>query len=95
MATVHRMKGRGGGRTLLWLALLVLAIIAVHVWIDRLYQLRLHVALGYGGVYSKQMVFELLTRYGGAVVYAGLGFLAIRGLRSVLPGFLYPVLRTA
>jgi uncharacterized membrane protein (UPF0182 family) len=74
--------------------LVIIAVgVGIHVWIDRLYDLRLHVALGYGAVYAKNMVFELLTRYGGAFVYAILGLWAVRPFRKLFPPKLFTLVR--
>jgi uncharacterized membrane protein (UPF0182 family) len=74
----------------LWILIgLIAIVVGIHVWIDRLYDLRLHVALGYGAVYSTNMIFELLSRYGGALAYALLGLWAIRPFRNVIPSYAY------
>ncbi|QQE79370.1 UPF0182 family protein [Alicyclobacillus sp. SO9] len=64
---------------------IIVLVVIVNVAFNRFYEVRLHGALGYGSVYTKQMVFELLTRYIGAVIYAGLAMLAIRPLERMLP----------
>ena len=75
------------------IAIVVVLVVAVHVWIDRLYALRLHAALGYGSVYSLNMTIELATRYGGALVYAVLLLWLVRPFAKVLPLAFYRVLR--
>jgi len=72
---------------------LIVLLVAAHVWINRLYALRLHVALGYGSVYSLNMAFELLTRYGGALVYAILAWLLYRPFKDVFPTLLHRLIR--
>lgn len=75
------------------LAGVVLLLLIGHVWFHRLYDLRLHVALGYGDVYSKNMVFELCTRWGGALLYALLGAWAVRPFSEHLPRWAYALVR--
>lgn len=82
--TTHRSSR--GVKVLRVLFLLAAVIAGIHVWLDELYQLKLHVALGYGDIFSKNMVFQLLTRYLGALLYAGLGALSIVPIKSVLRG---------
>jgi len=84
-----------GRRALILLVILLFAILAVHVWLDRLYELKLHAALGYGAVYSKNMIIDLLTRYGGALIYALLGWASVRPLREVLPAAVFSLTRVA
>ncbi len=72
---------------------LIIAGVGIHVWIDRLFGLRTHVALGYGAVYSTNMVFELFTRYGGAILYLLLALLAIRPFRTILPPVVFTLMR--
>jgi uncharacterized membrane protein (UPF0182 family) len=85
MAVVRR---RRTPRALWMLLAVVLVIIAAHVFIDRLFAWRLHAALGYASVYGKNMVFELLTRYLGALLYALLAWWALHPLGSMVPGWL-------
>ncbi len=49
--------------------------------------------MGYGAVYSTNMIFELLTRYGGALVYLGLALFAVRPFKSVVPHVIYSLAR--
>lgn len=78
-------NARRGATVLRILAALVIAIVILHIVLDRLFAYRLHQALGYGAVYGKMMVFELLTRYIGAVVIALLAYAQFRLFRSLMP----------
>ncbi|WAH37284.1 UPF0182 family protein [Alicyclobacillus dauci] len=79
---------RRGVRFLKILLAIILAIILVHVVLDRLFDYRLHQALGYGTVYGKMMVFELLTRYIGAALTTLLAFFQLRLFKSLVPKML-------
>lgn len=72
---------------------IVAILMAGHVWIDRLYALKTHAALGYGAVYSTNMMFELVTRYGGAVLYVCLALSALRPFRQIVPATVYTLLK--
>lgn len=92
MAKVARL--RRSISTPVWVFMfIVLIVVAIHVWINRLYNLRLHVALGYGSVYSLNMIIELISRYGGALLYALLALYFVRPFWNVLPSFFYPVVQ--
>jgi len=80
---------------ILLLILLLFAVAGVHVFIQRLYELRLHVALGYGAVYAKNMRFELFSRYIGAFVFALVGWWSIRPYRKAIRPLFYGLLRNA
>lgn len=83
---VVRMKRRGSFPiSLVVLLVVIAAVIVLHIWLDRLYGLKLHNALGYGNVYAKNMWFELATRYLGALAYLGIALVAVRPIASVLP----------
>ncbi|MCL6517231.1 UPF0182 family protein [Alicyclobacillus sp.] len=88
-----RLVPRRTPRGLGVLAGIVLVLLIGHVWFHRLYDLRLHVALGYGDVYSKNMVFELCTRWGGAVLYALIGAWAVRPFAEHLPRWAFALVR--
>lgn len=92
MVKVRRIR-RSPSKPAWLLAALIILIMALYVWIQRLYALRLHVALGYGSVYSLNMTIELLSRYAGAVVYAALLTVFFRPFRHALPSVLYRLLR--
>lgn len=96
MKTVRRAKtarGRLPSSPLYIITVIIVALVAIHVWIDRLYGLRTHVALGYGSVYSTNMVFEMCTRYGGAIVYLFLLLLAVRPFRDIVSTPIYRLLK--
>lgn len=67
-------------RSLVYILSIIFLVVVVNVGFNRIYELRLHEALGYGGVYAKQMVFELLTKYVGAFVYTLLAVFTFRPL---------------
>ncbi len=90
---MKQMKIRRAISSRYMLIALIVVGVAVHVWIDRLYGLRTHVALGYGDVYLTNMWFELITRYGGAIIYVGLALFSIRPFRAILPATFYNLLR--
>jgi uncharacterized protein len=90
---VNKIRKQWPAKPLFVAVALIIMLLALHVWIDRLFNLRIHVALGYGAVYSKNMIFELLTRYGGALVYLGFGLIAIRPIKSVSHPVLYRLLQ--
>jgi len=72
---------------------IILLVVVVNVGFNRMYDFRLHQALGYGGVYTKQMVFELLSRYIGAVVYVFLTLWAVRPALKLVPKSIALLLR--
>ncbi|WP_188882160.1 UPF0182 family protein, partial [Alicyclobacillus cellulosilyticus] len=69
--------------------LLIVLISFIQTFLHLLFLYREHAALGYGFVYLKNLWLELAFRYGGAIVYAWLGWVAVRPLSGVLPRFLY------
>lgn len=79
-----RTNRRGIGALGIIIAVFI-AILIVHVVLDRLFAYRLHQALGYSSVYGKMMVFELITRYAGAVVVLFLAYFQLRLFRSLVP----------
>lgn len=93
MATVHTFRRPRLNKPTVLLLAVIAIVISVHVWITRLYAFRLHAALGYGSVYSTNMTFELLTQYGGAVLYAVLAWWAVRRYKADFPVMLYPFAR--
>jgi uncharacterized protein len=90
---VNKVHRRGSLRPLYTILAVVAVIILVHVWINRLYALKTHVALGYGAVYAANMIFELATRYGGAVIYMFIALLAVRPLRDIIPSAIYRLVK--
>jgi uncharacterized protein len=90
---VTKIRKQRPGRQLFAVIALIIVFAALYVWIDRLFGLRTHVALGYGAVYSKNMIFELSTRYGGALVYMGITLFAIRPVKSIAIPILFRTLQ--
>ncbi|QSO47897.1 UPF0182 family protein [Alicyclobacillus mengziensis] len=83
---VTRMRRRRSFSTpFVVLLIIVVAVIIAHIFIDRLYGVKIHSALGYGAVYEKNMWFELATRYLGAALYAAIALFAIRPIQSIVP----------
>ncbi|WP_169787854.1 UPF0182 family protein [Alicyclobacillus ferrooxydans] len=80
-----RIRRRVFSTPLVVLFLLICVVMIGHVWLDRLYALRFHTALGYQNVYEKNMWFELLTRYLGALVYLCIALFSVRRLQDILP----------
>ncbi|WP_067933444.1 UPF0182 family protein [Alicyclobacillus kakegawensis] len=79
-----------------WVLLMVVVLaVVLNVGLDKLYQYRLHEALGYGAVYAKNMWLTLGARYGGAVLYAMLGLWALRPLMRLWPRWGTRIMGTA
>lgn len=92
LATLHTIRPKRRIGLLPVVVIILLLMIATNIFINELYQVRLHNALGYGSVYVKNLTFQLLSRYGGAVVYALLAAVAVRPFRSLLPSLPYQML---
>ncbi|WP_051344150.1 UPF0182 family protein [Alicyclobacillus herbarius] len=71
-----------------WVLLVVLVVfIILNVGLNRLYEYRLHEALGYGAVYAKNMWLVLGAHYVGAIIYMFLMLWAARPLTRLWPGW--------
>ena len=85
MAQVARMPSKRRPSTTWYLIGFILLIVAGNVFINQLYAVRLHAALGYGAVFTKNLTFSLATKYVGAIVYGLLAWLSVQKFRSVMP----------
>ncbi|WP_067622897.1 UPF0182 family protein [Alicyclobacillus acidiphilus] len=87
MSQIERRVARGISIVIGVIALAVF----VHVFLDTLFQYKLHQALGYGSTYRKMMVFQLLTRYIGGVIVALLAYFQLRLFRNLVPSMVLRV----
>lgn len=92
MARVAHMPSKRRQGTLWYLIGFILLIIAVNVFINQLYAVRLHGALGYGNVFNKNLAFGLITKYAGAIVYAILAWVSLRKFQAIMPTLPYRTL---